>query len=84
MAITYYQGIELAFLGYILVSSIQLGSTIDYAIIMTERYQDERSMHKPLQAVKLALSKSSFSIIISMLALACRNFIKRDDGCGSY
>lgn len=74
MSIPYYQGVSLAFLGYILVSSIQLGATIDYAIIMTEHYQKERKEHNPVEAARLAFAHSAQSIMISMIALAIAGF----------
>ncbi|QVK19503.1 MMPL family transporter [Mycoplasmatota bacterium] len=69
MAIPHYQGVTLSFLGYILISSIQLGATIDYAIIITENYEEERKLHNPKKAAKIAFKNSSQSIIISMMAL---------------
>lgn len=74
MSIPFYQGKSLAFLGYILVSSIQLGATIDYAIIMTEQYLEERQTLKPIEAVKKAFVNSSNSIMISMIALSVAGF----------
>lgn len=42
MAIPFFQGIELPFVASIVVGTIQLGATVDYAILMTSRYQKER------------------------------------------
>ena len=42
MAIPYYQGISLPFVASIVIGAIQLGATVDYAILMTTRYQRER------------------------------------------
>lgn len=69
MAIPHYQGVTLSFLGYILISSIQLGATIDYAIIITENYEEERKLLNPREAAKKAFKTSSQSIVISMMAL---------------
>ena len=43
MAIPYYQGISLPFVASIVIGAIQLGATVDYAILMTTRYQREDS-----------------------------------------
>ena len=43
MAIPFYQGISLPFVASIVIGTIQLGATVDYAILMTSRYQKERS-----------------------------------------
>lgn len=74
MAIPYFQGIKISFLGYILISSIQLGATIDYAIIMTDHYEEARKSFGPLEASKKAFQVSSQSIIISMLVLIIAGF----------
>ena len=42
MAIPYYQGTILPFVASIVIGAIQLGATVDYAILMTTRYQKER------------------------------------------
>ena len=41
MAIPFYQGISLPFVASIVIGAIQLGATVDYAILMTTRYQRE-------------------------------------------
>ena len=69
MSIPYYQGTKISFLGYILISSIQLGATIDYAIIITENYEKERKANLPLDAAKKAFKSSNQAILVSMLAL---------------
>ena len=46
MAIPYYQGTSLPFVASIVIGSIQLGATVDYAILMTTRYQKERQRGK--------------------------------------
>ena len=46
MAIPYYQGISLPFVASIVIGAIQLGATVDYAILMTTRYQRERQHGK--------------------------------------
>ncbi|MDO4621056.1 MAG: MMPL family transporter [Lachnospiraceae bacterium] len=42
MAVPFYMGEELPFIASIVIGTIQLGSTVDYAILMTSRYQSER------------------------------------------
>ena len=46
MAVPFYQGISLPFVASIVVGTIQLGATVDYAILMTSRYQKERQRGK--------------------------------------
>lgn len=66
MAVPYYQHIELPFVASIVIGTIQLGSTVDYAILMTSRYQKERSRGKHRkEAVTIAHQTSMKSILIS-------------------
>lgn len=69
MAIPYFQNTKLSFLGYILISSIQLGATIDYAIIMTENYEKERKNNFSIEAARKAFKFSNQAILVSMLSL---------------
>jgi len=74
MAIPYFQEIEFAYLGYILISSIQLGATIDYAIIMTDNYLKERRSNSPIVASQKAFVASIEAIFVSILALIIAGF----------
>ena len=74
MSIPYYQGNTLAFIGFVIVGALQLGATIDYAILLTEHYKKERVNNNKYIAVKLAISHSSVSIVTSMLALAAAGY----------
>ena len=44
MAIPFYQGKSLPFVASIVIGAIQLGATVDYAILMTTRYQKKERM----------------------------------------
>jgi hypothetical protein len=74
MAIPYLQGSRLAYVGYLVVSSLQLGATIDYAVLLSSRYIEFRQTNDKLEAVKLALNNSTTSIIISSLILTIAGF----------
>ena len=66
LCIPYYTGTELPFVGPILISTIQLGATVDYAILMTTRYKQNRlsGMNKR-EAVEKAVASSAQSILVS-------------------
>lgn len=69
MGIPFYQGVSLPFVASIVIGTIQLGSTVDYAILMTSRYQKERQNgHKKREAVSIAHRSSMPSILTSGLA----------------
>lgn len=68
MAISYYMGSTLPFIASVCIGTIQLGATVDYAILMTTRYKRERISGKDKnEAVKIALSTSVQSVFTSAL-----------------
>ena len=80
MGIPYLTGTKLPFVASIVIGTIQLGSTVDYAILMTSRYQKERSRGKSKkEAVTIAHSTSMNSIIVSALSFFAATF-----GVGLY
>ena len=80
MGIPYYTGTELPFIASICISTIQLGATVDYAILMTTRYKRERCEGKSKhEAVKIAHSTSMPSIMVSALGFFAATF-----GVGMY
>lgn len=68
LGIPYYTNTSLPFIAPICISTIQLGATVDYAILMTTRYRKERSLgHQKRAAITTALATSLPSIITSAL-----------------
>ncbi|MDO4867512.1 MAG: MMPL family transporter [Clostridia bacterium] len=66
---------SLPFIAPICISTIQLGATVDYAILMTTRYKSERVSGKDKRdAVRIALSTSTPSIIVSGMGLFAATF----------
>ena len=66
LCIPYYLNQELPFVGPILISTIQLGATVDYAILLTARYKQNRlaGMDKK-EAVSQAATASAQSVLVS-------------------
>ncbi|MED9965750.1 MAG: MMPL family transporter [Blautia sp.] len=80
MAIPYYQGTTLVFVAGVVIGTIQLGATVDYAILMTSRYQKERGLGKSKkEAISIAHRTSMKSIIISGCSFFAATF-----GVGLY
>ncbi len=80
MAVPYYTGTPLPFVASIIIGTVQLGSTVDYAILMTSRYQTERAAGKGRdEAVRIAHSTSIPSILVSGLTFFAATF-----GVGIY
>lgn len=80
MGIPAYTGTVLPFIASIVIGTIQLGATVDYAILMTNKYKKNRfrGMEKK-EAIIDALSKSIQSIIVSALSFFAATF-----GVGMY
>lgn len=75
MAIPYYQGVSLPFVASIVIGTIQLGATVDYAILMTSRYQKERLRGQgKKEAISIAHKTSMLSIISSGLSFFAATF----------
>ena len=75
MAIPCYTGTVIPFIASVVIGTIQLGATVDYAILMTTRYKSERAMGKDKhEAVYIALSTSIKSIIVSALGFFAATF----------
>ena len=80
MGIPYYTGAVLPFIASIVIGTIQLGATVDYAILMTNRYRRERASGKEKKlAAKDALTATMKSVIVS----AC-TFFGATFGVGVY
>ena len=70
LGLPHYLGENLPFIAPICISTIQLGATVDYAILMTTRYKKERSIGNDKKtAVVTALETSIPSIIVSAMGL---------------
>ena len=80
MAIPYFTGTALPFVASIIIGTIQLGSTVDYAILMTSRYKNERTAGKSKEeAIETAHGTSIPSIMVSGLT-----FFSATLGVGLY
>lgn len=75
LAIPYFTDSPLVFVGYLIVSTVQLAATIDYAILLTEDYTLKRKEMPAFQAIKRSLDDKFFSILISASILTSVGFI---------
>ena len=75
LGLPHYLGQSLPFIAPICISTIQLGATVDYAILMTTRYKAERlGGHDKRESVTTALATSIPSIIVSGMGLFAATF----------
>lgn len=75
MAIAYFTNTTLPFIASIVIGTIQLGATIDYAILMATKYLENRkNINNKEEAMKETLAKTVPSIIVSALCFFAATF----------
>ena len=80
MGIPAYTGSKIPFIASIVIGTIQLGSTVDYAILITTKYRRSRTAGVPVRkAVTDAVNESAKSVMVSALAFFASTF-----GVGMY
>lgn len=80
MGIPYLTGTELPFIASIVIGTIQLGATVDYAILMTSRYEQERGSGKSKkESISIALQSSIRPVMVSAFSFFAATF-----GVGVY
>lgn len=69
LSVPYLQSTTLHYIGYLIISSVQLGATIDYAILLTGRYMDERKTKKRKDAAIESIRACVLSLFTSAIIL---------------
>lgn len=65
LAIPYFSDTPIFYIAYLIISSIQLGATVDYAILMTDRYRENRMQGSKKEAVIQTITDVTVSILTS-------------------
>ena len=69
---SYFSGASTPFIAPTIISCVQLGATVDYAILMTSRFQEElQSGKNRKEAIRIAADSADASIITSALVMFC-------------
>ncbi len=76
LSILYIQDTQTIFIGYLVVMAIQLGATIDYAVLMTHRYIEKRKTSTVFEAMDFSYKKSFITVTISAFVLSCAGFVE--------
>ena len=73
LTLVYLIGSKINFIAYLIVSAIQLGATVDYAILFTSKYYEEKERSTGIVAIKNAIHRAAPSVITSaaILIFAC-------------
>ena len=75
LAIPYFTDSSLVYVGYLIVSTVQLAATVDYAILLMEAYKENRKEMSAFRAINKTIDEKIFSIAISASILSSVGFI---------
>ncbi len=75
LAIPYFRGQHVFYIAYLIISSIQLGATVDYAILFSDRYQEFRETLGRKDAIAATVATVTTSVITTGSALAVVGFL---------
>lgn len=74
LSIPYFAGNTLCYIGYLVISTVQLGATVDYAILLTDNYMLNRKSMLKKDAMKATLAGHFISILVSAIILSSAGF----------
>lgn len=75
LSIPYFMGTSLSYIGYLVISTVQLGATVDYAILFTDHYLANRKVMLPKDAVMKTVGETIESILTSAAIVSLSGFI---------
>lgn len=75
LSIPYFTDSTIFYIAYLIISSVQLGATVDYAILLTDRYREYRQDRDKKEAVVSTISTVTVSILTSASALTVVGFL---------
>lgn len=75
LAVPYFTQDPLVYIGYLIISIVQLAATVDYAILFTEDYTNNRKEMPAIEAIKKTINENIFSIAVPASILSSVGFI---------
>ena len=75
LSIPYFSDQTIFYIAYLIISSIQLGATVDYAILFTDRYKEMRQTYEKKEAVVQTISAVAVSVLTSASVLTVVGFL---------
>lgn len=75
LTLPYLQGKSIFYIAYLIISSIQLGATVDYAILFSDRYQECLQQYSPKESIIQTLSQTAVSILTSGIVMITVGFL---------
>ncbi len=75
LTVPYFAGSDLYYIGYLIISSVQLGATIDYGILFTDRYREYRKQMGKKRAAMKTIQSCTMSILTSASILTVSGIV---------
>ncbi|KAF0196193.1 MAG: hypothetical protein FD169_1061 [Bacillota bacterium] len=75
LSFPYFAGKPISFIGYLILSTVQLGATVDYAILLTNAYLGNRIILPKKDAMRVTIEDNLVAILISAIILATAGFV---------
>lgn len=75
LSIPYFYGNPICYIGFLVINTVQLGATVDYAILLTDRYRVLRREHPKKESMLLTYGETFHSILISAVILSTAGFV---------
>lgn len=75
LAVPYFSGDVIFYIAYLIISAIQLGATVDYAILLTDRYRENRETLPKKEAMVTTISDVTVSVLTSGLVMTVVGFL---------
>ena len=75
LAVPYFQGNTVFYISYLIISSVQLGATVDYAILLTDRYRECRQTMDKKESIVETISAVTVSILTSGSVMTVVGFL---------
>lgn len=75
LSVPYFYGKQICYIGFLVINTVQLGATVDYAILLTDHYRVLRREHPKKKAMILTYGETFHSILISAVILSSAGFV---------
>lgn len=74
LSVPYFEGKTFCYIGFLVINTVQLGATVDYAILMTDNYRRNRRTLSKKKAVSRTLGENFISVLVSAAILSSAGF----------
>lgn len=75
LAVPYFSNTHVFYIAYLIISSVQLGATVDYAILLSDRYCENRAVMEKKEAIPETIANVTVSVLTSGIVLSVVGFL---------